>query len=81
MCKALHQLPSVVLRVRDELAAYCLDRAVTLFGTTVDARVKLASQDAKTDKQAQQKALRELSKWVRDPNAPRFKDPALAAKK
>jgi hypothetical protein len=79
--KAVHKLPSELLRVRDEVAAYYLDRAVITFGQTVDARIQLASQDAKTTKEAQAKALRELKKWVRDPTVARFKDPATLFKK
>jgi len=47
----------------------------------VEARIKIATQEAKTNKEAQSKAVQELAKWVRDPDAPRFRDPALQFKK
>ena len=69
--------PSEVYFIEDQLAAFCFDRAVTMFGLEVDAALKKVVRGAKNDKEAEAKSAREFAKWVRDPSTPRFKDPAV----
>jgi hypothetical protein len=67
--------------VTDPWAAYCLDRAVYAYGSTLSN--KLDSVNVKNDKdgkKTQAKRQRLLDKWIPDlhGDGPKFKDPGKA---
>lgn len=77
MSKQWQAMPSEIYFIEDELAAWCFNRAVSLFGTSVDGAIQEAVQGAKNDAQARQKAHRTLLKWLdKDDTVGVFKDPA-----
>lgn len=46
------------------------------FGLAVENGIDKATENAKTTKEAQRKAQRELEKWLREPDeTPKFRDP------
>ena len=70
--------PSEVYFLKDELAAYCFDRAVVLFATHVEAAIEAATEKAKNRTAAQGAAQMVLNKYLYADNtqAPgRFRDP------
>lgn len=71
--------PSTIYDVADPFAAYCFDRAVTLFGSTVEGDMELAAEDAKTTAESLVKRQRVLDRYLGvDPTKVkgRFRDPA-----
>lgn len=71
--------PSEVYFIKDELTAYCFDRAVVTFATHVEAAVEAATDKAKSKNAAQGAAKMVLNKYLYADNsqAPgRFRDPA-----
>ena len=58
--------PSELYFIHDELAAWCFDRAVVMFGEAVESDVRAATRDAKNRKQAEAAGLRMLRKWLND---------------
>lgn len=81
LAKTLHQRPSEIYFVVDELAAWCFDRAVTTFGLAVEGAIEKATAKAKTMEEAKRKGKRELDKWLREPDeGPKFRDPAAERK-
>lgn len=64
--------PSEVYHIRDEVAAWCFDRAVMTFGADVEQ--DLDTIEDKNPKTAERKRLRRLERWLG--MAPQFKDPA-----
>jgi len=79
LSKQMHVRPSEYYGITDELTAYSFDRAVQLFGNTLEARLRTVSQSAKNQKAAQRKADMELRKWLTSDNPEaargRFRDP------
>lgn len=63
--------------VRDELAAWCFDRAIYLFGNSLDADLARAEHGAKNVKQANLKRQQVMHAWLGTPV--RFRDPAAKA--
>ena len=58
----------------DEITAYCFDRAVHLFGSSLKA--ELDSVDGKTDKEIQRRRARILRKWIPEAASSRaYRDP------
>lgn len=57
--------PSKLLSVRDDLAAFLLDRAVAHFGTAVDADIDKA-QDGKQGRAAEAAANGAIARWLDD---------------
>ncbi len=70
-------LPSNLLHLTDEVTAWCFDRAVFHFGTSVEADIKAATEKCKDSKTANRKAEQVLRKWTSEPGktAGRFRDP------
>lgn len=78
--------PSELYGIHDELAAYCFDRAVVAFGSSVEADIKEEAEDAKDKSQAKRKAQMRLNTWLRDDTevaatTQRFRDPMDQIKK
>jgi hypothetical protein len=59
--------PSELLHISDEVAAYHLDRAVLLFGTSLEDDIERETRDAKDQKAAEAKARLVLQRWLREP--------------
>lgn len=65
----------------DEVLAYCFDRAVTIFGASLEE--ELNKVEAKTEKQGEQKRKRILDKWIPGSKAGegrKFRDPATSVR-
>lgn len=56
--------PSEIYGISDDVAAYCFDQAVTLFGQSIEAAIAEATEDAKDTPDAKRKAERVLDKWI-----------------
>ena len=62
-------------RREEPWAAYCIDRAVTTFGMTLDG--ELNSVEGKTSKEMQTKRERIFNRWIPSATSgPQFADPA-----
>lgn len=70
--------PSDIYFIDDEIAAWCFDRAVTLFGYTVENEMALAASKAQRGQEdgARQAVLNAWLKEGRDGERGMFKDPA-----
>jgi len=69
--------PSDLYQVEDPVAAYCFDRAVYHFGTSLKA--ELEEVQGKTEQEIQRKRLSILSRWIPEASTAtrqRFRDPA-----
>lgn len=66
--------PSKLLAVRDELAAFYLDRAVASFGTMVENEMHRAAEGKKA-KQAEMASNMVLVKWIPELMAGKFREP------
>ncbi len=61
----------------DEVVAYCFDRAVTIFGSSLE--MELNKVEAKTEKEGERKRERIIAKWIPGTKAGegrKFRDPA-----
>jgi len=68
--------PSEAYFIHDELTAWCFNRAVALFGTSVEEDIRKATYGAKSQEQSQTTAMHILRKWLNDTNTTGlFKDP------
>lgn len=76
MAQAYSLRPSELYAIMDEVTAWSFDRAVYLFGSSLDAELKKAVQGAKSDSQANGRRARVMAKWMGE--AQKFKDPAAA---
>lgn len=63
LSKAYGVPPSELYCIRDELAAWCLNRAVWLFGSTVEADLRQVVDSAKNAGQAAQRQQRVLASY------------------
>jgi hypothetical protein len=64
--------------MRDEVSAFCLDRAVLMFGKTVENDIQERTKDASTEKAGRAKAIRLFAQWMtREDETPRgaYRDP------
>lgn len=73
LAKAYTCRPSEIYAIKDEVTAYSFDRAVYLFGSQLEAELKTAAKDAKSDIQANGRRQRVLAKWLG--TQAKFKDP------
>lgn len=80
LSKSMGIRPSEVYSIEDRLAAYCFDRAVTMWGLHVEQAVRQKVEAAKTRQAAVMVAQRTMDRFLYSdaPNsAPgRFRDPA-----
>lgn len=67
-----------MLGFRDEVEAYYLDRAVTVFGQAVEADLEEASMNAKDTRKATQARQRVMERWL--DQKPTFRDPMAGGK-
>lgn len=80
LSKAYQVRPSEFYGIHDEFEAWCFDRAVFLFGSSLDSELREAADGAKNKNQSRQRQQRVLDRWLRDEDQPRqFKDPAVSA--
>lgn len=70
--------PSEMLFISDRLAAYCLDRAVWLFGSTLDTELEGCTTKCKTEKDMIRARQRVMDRWFPEQKFAkgRFRDPA-----
>lgn len=78
LAKALQVRPSELLGVADEFTAFCFDRAVTYFGSTIEAALNKAESESKNAKQAASKQQMVLHKYL---GVRKFRDPAAEGPK
>ena len=69
--------PSELYGIDDGVAAFCLDRAVAMFGSRVDNEIQEA-QEGKKPAQAKASAALVLERWVGIPA--RFREPTVTRK-
>ena len=60
--------------ITDEVAAWCFDRAVFLFGSEMESELREAADGAKNKQQANARQQRVISKWLG--GKVQYKDPA-----
>lgn len=63
LAKSTRSRPSDILAVHDDLAAYCLDRAVVTFGIAVENDIERATAE-KSGAAAERAANSVIAKWV-----------------
>lgn len=73
--------PSELYHIHNEFAAFCFDRAVATFGTSLEAAVREAGEAQvkgnKKDKAKISRAMNsELAKWIGGEPKGQFRDPA-----
>jgi hypothetical protein len=77
LAKAYRKTPSELYFIHDEVAAWCFNRAVYMFGSELDAELQAAGDGAKNQMQAQARRQRVMSLWLGAPQ--QFKDPTAQA--
>ncbi len=77
--KAWKLPPSKLFNLQDDVTAWCFDRAVFHFGTSVEADIRNATDKCKDAKSANRKAEQVIRKWISEPGdtAGRFRDPLV----
>lgn len=81
--KAYSKTPAEIYSIKDEYAAWCFNRAVFLFGTTLEAEIEEVQNKAKNQRQAQFRLTNLLNKWLYMPGEDvkgRYRDPAAQLK-
>lgn len=78
MSQAMGCRPSDLLSLTNRLHAFYFDRAVWLFGSTLENELELASENSKDVKTAKRDRQRVLDRWFPQQRnvKGRFKDPA-----
>ena len=64
MAQSYRTKPSDLYGIHDELAAWCFNRAVQRFGMHVQGKLDEATNDAKSDAQAQSARMRVMHRWL-----------------
>lgn len=64
LSKAYHVRPSELYGIQHPVQAFYFDRAVWVFGTTLDADLEKAGADAKKPAQQEAARMRVISKWL-----------------
>lgn len=72
LSQTYQKLPSEILHVQDEIAAYCLDRAVRFFANHVQRAIDAATE-GKSGAAAQVAAENALAPWIGTEQ--KFRDP------
>jgi len=67
MAKTYQVKPSDILHVTDPIAAWCFDRAIFLFGSTMQHDLDNAGRGAKNPAIANGKRQQVMSKWLGTP--------------
>lgn len=84
MAKMWRTPPSQLVGIQNDLTAYYFNRAIMLFGSTMEDELKQAGKKAKTDRGAQMKAQMVYNRWMTMPGdslVGKFRDPMGIAKK
>ena len=79
MGKTWSRRPSEIYGIHDDFQAFCFDRAVTLFGQSVEEDLRNAAKNSRNEAQAERKASQRLMRWLVQPGETPigvFKDPA-----
>jgi hypothetical protein len=64
MAKTYKTRPSNLYDIQDPVAAWSFDRAVFLFGSTLEREIETAGAGAKNPRQANVRRQRVLAKWL-----------------
>lgn len=81
LSKAYRVRPSVLINMtgqEHEVAAFCLDRGVHLFGTALENEIGEQTRNLKTDSEVQSKSRQIMAKWLAKPGevvTGQFRDP------
>jgi hypothetical protein len=78
LAKGLGVRPSELLGVSDPVGAFHFDRAVTYFGSSVEAALSKAEAESKNQKQSKAKQTMVLNKYL---GIRKFRDPATEGSK
>lgn len=75
--------PSQLLGISGSIRQYCLDRAVWLFGSTLDGELEKSLEGCSNDREMERSRQRVLDRWFPEQAAApgRFKDPAALARR
>lgn len=74
LAKTYRVLPSEIYAIQDEVAAWCFNRAVRMFGTELEAEMEESARGAKSDTQAQHRRQAVFARWTG--TEVKFRDPA-----
>jgi hypothetical protein len=77
LSQAYHRPPSEIYRIKDELTGWSFDRAVWVFGSTVESELEAAAHSAKKPQQQMFKQQQVLAKYKLAEM--KFRDPMAAA--
>ena len=77
LSKTMRVMPSEAYFIKDEVAAWCFNRAVTTFGLAVEDDLEKARSNAKDSRSGDAAAQRTLRKWLNKPGdmTGMFRDP------
>lgn len=75
MAKSLKQTPSSLLDIRNPVRAFYFNRAVWVFGTTLEAHLESAAEGVKNEKRARAKQQMVLAVWLGHTKG-MYRDPA-----
>lgn len=67
LAKAYNKTPSELIGVQDEVAGFCLNRGVWLFGTSLEDEIDKATAKLKKSEQIRSKSQQVLNKWLAKP--------------
>lgn len=70
--------------IQDRIAAFCFDRAVTLWGRALESELQTKTKDAKNDSQADMKSQAVYNRWLYidgEQSKGRFADPMARVKR
>jgi hypothetical protein len=79
LSKAYRTRPSDLYGITDEVTAWCFDRAVWVFGSTLESELSEAQHSSKKPQQAMFKQMQVLKAWGL--GEMKFRDPAVGSKK
>lgn len=79
LSKKYQVMPSELYCIRDELAGWCFNRAIYLFGSSLEAALVTAENRSRNPRQAQFRRSEVLKKWLGVEM--KFRDPAPEVKK
>lgn len=77
MSQTYRMRPSELYAIADEVAAWCFDRAIYLFGVSIDNDLDKATREAKNSMAANIARQRVMAKWIG--TEVKYRDPAASA--
>lgn len=79
MSQSLRCRPSQLLKIKNDILAFCFDRAIWKFGATLENQLEEVANKAKKPATANARKQMLLSQWLSEPGSKGFyKDPAAA---